>query len=117
MDGSRAPVGVAEAVAGAVRALVPGAELYLYGSRARGDARPDSDWDFMVVVPPSFDERRELEATVAIRARAEEALGGPAAAPLHLVWCRDHVWRHEPLSDLSVNSLVYNARVEARRIL
>lgn len=25
--------------------------IVLFGSRARGDARPDSDWDFLVVMP------------------------------------------------------------------
>ena len=27
----------------------PNAEIYLYGSRARGDNRKDSDWDILVV--------------------------------------------------------------------
>lgn len=26
-------------------------QIHLFGSRARGDANPDSDWDFLVVVP------------------------------------------------------------------
>jgi predicted nucleotidyltransferase len=25
------------------------AEVWLFGSRARGDSRPDSDWDFLVL--------------------------------------------------------------------
>ena len=25
--------------------------IWLFGSRARGDARPDSDWDLLVIVP------------------------------------------------------------------
>jgi predicted nucleotidyltransferase len=29
-------------------------ELYLYGSRARGDATPESDWDLLLILP---DER------------------------------------------------------------
>jgi len=29
----------------------PGAEVYLYGSRARGDNRQDSDWDILVISP------------------------------------------------------------------
>ncbi len=28
-------------------------EVYLFGSRARGEARPDSDYDLLVVVPES----------------------------------------------------------------
>ena len=27
------------------------AEVYLYGSRARGDKRTDSDWDILVLTP------------------------------------------------------------------
>ena len=26
------------------------AEMYLFGSRARGDARPDSDWDILILI-------------------------------------------------------------------
>jgi predicted nucleotidyltransferase len=28
----------------------PNAEAYLFGSRARGDERPDSDWDILILV-------------------------------------------------------------------
>lgn len=28
----------------------PSAEAYLFGSRARGDNRPDSDWDLLILV-------------------------------------------------------------------
>ncbi|MDE6770652.1 MAG: nucleotidyltransferase domain-containing protein [Muribaculaceae bacterium] len=31
--------------------LPEGARLILYGSRARGDNRPDSDWDIQVLIP------------------------------------------------------------------
>lgn len=31
-------------------------QVWLFGSRARGDARPTSDWDLFVVVPDDTDE-------------------------------------------------------------
>ena len=41
----------------------PKAEIYLYGSRARGDNRPDSDWDILVITPKdkiTFDYESDL---------------------------------------------------------
>lgn len=34
----------------AVHEIEPDAEIILYGSRARGDAQPDSDWDLLILV-------------------------------------------------------------------
>lgn len=31
-------------------------QVWLFGSRARGDARPGSDWDLLVVVPDATNE-------------------------------------------------------------
>ena len=38
--------------------LPAGSSLWLYGSRARGDYRPDSDWDLLVLIPK---DKLELE--------------------------------------------------------
>lgn len=35
----------------AAEILPQGSRVSLYGSRARGDARPDSDWDLHVLIP------------------------------------------------------------------
>ena len=33
-----------------LRSIAPGAKAMLFGSRARGDAREDSDWDILILV-------------------------------------------------------------------
>lgn len=37
------------------------AEIILFGSRARGDAREDSDWDFLFLTDEKVDEELEDE--------------------------------------------------------
>lgn len=41
----------------------PEAEIKLFGSRARGDAHADSDWDFLILLPDDksgFKRHREI---------------------------------------------------------
>ena len=38
-----------------INAIDPKADIILYGSRARGDERPDSDWDILVLTDYSVD--------------------------------------------------------------
>jgi len=38
-----------------VQQIDPQAEVWLFGSRARGDARDDSDWDFLVLTDKPVD--------------------------------------------------------------
>lgn len=42
-----------------VREIEPQAEIILYGSRARGDEREDSDWDLLILVPYAAGLREE----------------------------------------------------------
>lgn len=42
-----------------INAIDPKAEVILYGSRARGDERPDSDWDILVLTDYSIDFETE----------------------------------------------------------
>lgn len=42
-----------------VREIDPLADIILYGSRARGDARPDSDWDILILVNSNADIETE----------------------------------------------------------
>jgi predicted nucleotidyltransferase len=54
----RDPVVIGEAelraMAAAIRAEIPGAEVRLFGSRARGEARPDSDVDLLITAPDAW---------------------------------------------------------------
>ena len=43
----------------AIRQAEPQAEIILFGSRARGDARPDSDWDMLVLLDGKVTPERE----------------------------------------------------------
>jgi predicted nucleotidyltransferase len=64
----------------AVHEVEPEADLWLFGSYARGDARPESDWDILVLLDGPVDSGRkqtlrhrlfelELESGEAISAR------------------------------------------------
>lgn len=54
-------------IAAEIEAAIPGAEVRLFGSRARGTARPDSDLDLLVTVPDGWlDSHSRLEETDAL---------------------------------------------------
>lgn len=59
---------VVRAVTDAVHEREPTADVVLYGSRARGDAQPDSDWDFLILVDGELHPGRKQ----AIRQRLYE---------------------------------------------
>jgi len=49
-----------EQIRQAVYDVEPAAEIILYGSRSRGDALSESDWDFLILVDgPISDERTD----------------------------------------------------------
>ena len=43
------------------KVLPEGSHLLLYGSRARGDNRPDSDWDLLVLVDQDRQQLQDFE--------------------------------------------------------
>lgn len=61
----------------AVREAALGADLILYGSRARGDAREDSDYDLLVLVDREVDmdlERAIVDRLVPLEVRTGKVL-------------------------------------------
>jgi len=40
--------------------MEPDAEVFLFGSRARGDAVPESDWDFLILVDKTINDREKM---------------------------------------------------------
>jgi predicted nucleotidyltransferase len=57
-----------EQVKQTVHEIEPDADIILYGSRARGDAHAESDWDFLILLDGVVDDAR----TDAIRHRLYE---------------------------------------------
>jgi uncharacterized protein len=53
------PDDLLQLIASTIRSVEPDAEVFLFGSRARGDADEQSDWDFLVIVPGDVDFKRE----------------------------------------------------------
>ncbi len=47
------------AMVAAIRAEIPEAEVRLFGSRARGEARPDSDVDLLITAPDAWLARQD----------------------------------------------------------
>ena len=46
-----------EQIRQAVYEVEPEAEIILYGSRSRGEALPESDWDLLILVDGPIDDR------------------------------------------------------------
>ena len=47
-------------------------KVILFGSRAKGDAVPDSDWDFLVVIDREIEPRAKRELIGEIKVRLAE---------------------------------------------
>jgi predicted nucleotidyltransferase/HEPN domain-containing protein len=71
----------------AIRSVVSARAVYLFGSRARGNARPDSDYDILVV---TWDTRPDAET----RTRISEAVGSHSPpVELRYVTAGEFEWR------------------------
>jgi uncharacterized protein len=83
--------GLRDSIREAVHAVEPGAEIILYGSRARGDAGPESDWDLLILVEGPVDGARKS----AIRHRLYEVEWAMDEVLTSIIFNRDD-W-HSPL--------------------
>lgn len=85
-------------------------QIYLFGSRARGEAGPDSDYDIMVVVPDSALPEQKRSRL------AYEVLWGTGTAADVLVWTqkafesRLHLKASLPSTVLTEGRLLYFRR-------
>ena len=50
---------IAQLIRKNINLIDPKAEIILYGSRARGDDRPDSDWDILILTDYPVDLEKE----------------------------------------------------------
>ena len=81
--------------------------VYLFGSVARGDAGPDSDYDLMIIVPDNAPKERRRSRL------AYQAMRGTGTAADVLVWLksnferRAHVVASLPATVLREGKLLY----------
>jgi len=81
-------------VKAAILAIEPGAEVILYGSRARGEAEPDADWDLLILLDGSVDADRitrtrrrvyevewETDEVLSTIVESREVWNGPLSLP------------------------------------
>lgn len=73
---------LAEVVRRLIEAYDP-EKIYLFGSKARGDIGPDSDYDLMLIVPGDASPERRRSRL------AYQALRGTGTAADVLVWTRE----------------------------
>ncbi len=93
------------AIARVVQTMQPEA-IYLFGSRARGDADADSDYDLLVIVPDDAPlGTRSLEATTRV--------ARDPGVPLDIVPCRRSVFERKREH---VGTLSYSATHEGRLV-
>jgi predicted nucleotidyltransferase len=85
-DPLRKDAALAEIVRRLAKAYQP-ERIYLFGSKARGDAGPDSDYDLMIIVPDDASAERRRSRL------AYEVLRGTGTAADVLVWLRSHFER------------------------
>ena len=88
-------------VKASVLELEPGAEVILYGSRARGDAGPESDWDFLILLEGPVDDARVDR----IRHRLYEIEWQADEVISSIIWNRCD-WNADPCAQMPIHDSV-----------
>ena len=94
-------------VAAKIRGVEPEAEILLYGSRARGEAREDSDWDLFLVLPERPDRARRHAIYAATDEYMYDELTYLSLIP---------TYRERYERERSWHSFLYNAHDDAVRL-
>jgi len=89
----------------AVHEVEPDADLWLFGSYARGDARPESDWDLLVLLDGPVDSERRNQ----LRHRLHKLELQEGEAISSRIYNREE-WKSEPRRS---SSFARNVRDEA----
>lgn len=89
-----------------VHEIDPQAEVWLFGSRARGDAREDSDWDFLVLT--------EQPATWTFKSRLRDHLYDVGFQTNHII--STVIQSKKEIPFLMITELYQNVMDEGKRI-
>ena len=117
--GEGAPAGIDRGVLGLIRRVVleeasrlgvTVERVILFGSRARGEAGPDSDWDILVVGGGRIDRRRKTSLAAGVGAALTRLLG----SPVDVVVVSEDYWRR--YKDLP-GTILYPASMEGVAIV
>ena len=100
------PEHVAEAVARLVAAADP-LQIIVFGSVARGEARPNSDLDLLVVMPDGIDRRDSRRALRLALARLDVPKDIVVTTPEHVARHRHSCW-HIVATALGEGQTVYS---------
>lgn len=106
---AKSPPAIALQIAARLGTGLPAEAVYLFGSHARGDSSPDSDYDFLAIVPESAPESARSRYERHVRARA---LVAAQRVPKDIVVLTREEWTAELAVPCSLASTVQREGVK-----